>query len=124
MLLPDFLLILVGILAAGLGGDASVQLVLKSLHMSPELRKKVEAGSIPGAGRYIGYLERSIAFLLVLVGEPGAIAFVVAAKAIVRFESAKERPFAEYFLIGTFTSILTAVVIGMLTFAMGIQPFR
>jgi len=120
----DFLLILAGILMAGLGGDLFVQLVLKSLRMSPELRKKLETGSISGAGRYIGYLERSIAVILVLAREPGAIAFVVAAKAIMRFESAKDRPFAEYFLIGTFTSILTAVAIGMLVFVLGVQPFR
>ncbi len=65
-------------------------------------------------GRMIGTLERYIVFLLAVFGQWGAIALVLAAKSIARFEELKQRTFAEYYLVGTLSSMLVAVVSGLL----------
>jgi hypothetical protein len=63
-------------------------------------------------GRIIGVLERLLVFFLVVQGEWGAVGLVVAAKSIIRFKDLDQRNFAEYYLIGTLTSLLLAGVAG------------
>jgi len=70
---------------------------------------------ITGAGRIIGMLERSIVFIFGLVGEYGAISFVLAAKSMARFKQLEERQFAEYYLIGTLSSFFLALVSALIT---------
>lgn|GEM_PF-1774530 len=63
-----------------------------------------------GPGEYIGVLERWIVLVLVARGNYDAMAFVFAAKALVRHKRFEDDPeFAEYFLIGTLTSVLMAI---------------
>jgi hypothetical protein len=66
-------------------------------------------------GRIIGVLERLLVFFLVVQGEWGAVGLVVAAKSIIRFKDLEQRHFAEYYLIGTLTSLLVAGVAGGIT---------
>lgn len=66
------------------------------------------------AGSLIGSLERWIILLLGIAGLWEAVALVLAAKSIARFEELKERAFAEYFLVGTLTSVLVAFVLVVL----------
>lgn len=65
-----------------------------------------------GAGRLIGILERTLMLAMVLYGEWAAIALLITAKSIARFEEIKVRKFAEYYLVGTLASLLVALVIG------------
>ncbi|MFW6089305.1 MAG: DUF3307 domain-containing protein [Gemmatimonadota bacterium] len=65
-----------------------------------------------GAGRMIGILERTLMLAMVLYGEWAAIALLITAKSIARFEEIKVRKFAEYYLIGTLASLLVALVVG------------
>lgn len=65
------------------------------------------------AGRYIGFFERFIVVTLVLLDQYVAIAFIIAAKSIARFDALKERRFAEYYLIGTPSSISWALLWGL-----------
>lgn len=67
------------------------------------------------AGAIIGVLERLLVLTLVLLGQYAAIALIFAAKSIARFEELKDREFAEYYLIGTLSSILFAMLVGILT---------
>lgn len=67
------------------------------------------------AGATIGVLERMLVLTLVLLGQYAAIALIFAAKSIARFEELKDRQFAEYYLIGTLSSILFAMLVGILT---------
>lgn len=60
----------------------------------------------------IGIFERFITLTFVLLGQYPAIAFIFAAKSIARFEELKNREFAEYYLIGTFSSISFAIFWG------------
>lgn len=72
-------------------------------------------GGSPGAGAWIGILERLIIFMLVVAGEPAAAALVVTAKAILRFpEITGKEPHldAEYVLIGSLSSWLIALAGG------------
>jgi len=66
-----------------------------------------------GAGEVIGVLERLVTFALVLAGAFPAVGFVVAAKAAARFPEFKDKAFAEYFLIGTLTSVGLALEVGL-----------
>lgn len=63
------------------------------------------------ASSLIGSLERWIIILRGLAGRWEAVALVVAAKSIARFEELKKRAFAECFLVGTLTSLLVAIVL-------------
>lgn len=74
----------------------------------------VEPAGYEGAGRLIGILERTLVLALVLYGQWEAVALLVAAKSIARFEEIKVRRFAEYYLVGTLTSLLVALAIGFL----------
>ncbi len=104
------------------GGDTIVRATLRSVRVplnsaegsdldeGPE--KAPETGP-PGSGRMIGILERTIALILLLLGEWTALALLLAAKSIARFEELKRREFAEYYLIGTLTSLLVAILAGV-----------
>jgi hypothetical protein len=70
-----------------------------------------------GAGEVIGVLERLVTFVLVASGAFTAVGFVMAAKAAARFPLFKEKAFAEYFLIGTLTSVGLALLLGLLVLA-------
>jgi hypothetical protein len=66
-------------------------------------------------GEWIGILERIITLTLVLTGNFTAIAFVLTAKSIARFKELEQsKDFAEYYLLGTSGSIMTALGIGIL----------
>jgi hypothetical protein len=70
-----------------------------------------------GAGEVIGVLERMATFVLVASGAFTAVGFVIAAKAAARFPLFKEKAFAEYFLIGTLTSVGLALLLGLVVLA-------
>ncbi len=76
----------------------------------------LEAEGAPdmGAGEVIGLLERYVVFLLVAGGALSGVAFVVAAKSAARFPQFKTPEFAEYFLIGTLSSVGLATAAGLL----------
>lgn len=59
------------------------------------------------AGATIGFLERLLVAVLFLAGQYGAVGLVFAAKTLTRYgRITKSQPFAEYYLIGTLTSML------------------
>ncbi|MCC5905564.1 MAG: DUF3307 domain-containing protein [Balneolaceae bacterium] len=76
------------------------------------------SGSLEGAGKYIGILERLFVYLSIISGNPQAVGFLLAAKSVFRFGDltrAKDRKLTEYILIGTLLSFLIAIVTGVLT---------
>ena len=69
-------------------------------------------------GQYIGWLERSLVMLLLLINQPNGIGLLMAAKSILRFgeiKDASQRKVAEYIIIGTFLSFGWALLISVLT---------
>jgi hypothetical protein len=68
---------------------------------------------VPNGGRIIGYLERSLVMLLIWIGQPAGIGFLVTAKSILRFGDIKDsenRQITEYVIIGTFLSFGWAIL--------------
>lgn len=73
---------------------------------------------LTNGGKFIGWMERALVLMLVLIGQPNGIGFLLAAKSILRFGEIKERKdrmFAEYVLIGTFLSFGWALLVAVLT---------
>lgn len=82
-------------------------------HVVLEKHQLTEAGGLERAGATIGYFERALTLTFVLVGQYEAIALILAAKSVARFEGLKKREFAEYYLIGTLSSMLFAMLVGI-----------
>lgn len=76
---------------------------------------KDKTDGIKGAGAAIGILERSLTLTFVFLGQYAAIAIVLTAKSIARFDELKKQDFAEYYLIGTLSSILFSIIVGLVT---------
>lgn len=62
-------------------------------------------------GAIIGFLERVIILLFINIGQFSAIGLILTAKSIARYEMiSKNQQFSEYYLIGTLTSFLSAIL--------------
>lgn len=71
---------------------------------------------LTNGGLLIGILERGLVFLLVLVGQPAGIGFLIAAKSVLRFDAAsKDQSAGEYVIIGTLASFGWALTISFAT---------
>ena len=110
--LPGVMALAAGlIIAAPAGGHAVAKLVAP-------LEAATTQG-LPNGGRLIGLLERGIIYLLIIVGQPAGIGFLIAAKSVLRFEATKEDQSAgEYVIIGTLASFGWAMVAGWATLAL------
>lgn len=110
--------VIAGLVFNGKGGTAVVRGLLARY---PALVPRAEASQGPGVsgpdeyemGRTIGVLERALVYVLVLAGQWGALGLVIAAKSIARFPELKNQRFADYYLLGTLASILTALLTGL-----------
>ena len=65
-------------------------------------------------GKLIGYIERLLVIILTVIGAYPSIAFIIAAKSIARFKQLDDRNWAEYFLLGTLSSIFLGLVLGLI----------
>jgi hypothetical protein len=86
-------------------------------HLKLEPMQRQDAGAVDrkeyNAGRVIGILERWLMFLVVVAtNDLSALAFIIAAKGLARMKQLEDRQFAEYMLVGTLLSAVSAVVIG------------
>jgi len=61
-------------------------------------------------GKYIGILERTFIYFLIIFQQYAAIGIVLGLKSFARYKELDKRGFAEYFLIGSMLSILTALL--------------
>ena len=95
------------------GGSVLVRIVLGPLDRSGD-------SGHAGAGRLIGILERTLTLILILAGEWAAMALLATAKSVARFDELKDREFAEYYLVGTLTSLLVAILIGLALRVLGL----
>lgn len=74
---------------------------------------KIDEG-LRNAGRWIGHFERFLVTTLTVLDQFNAIAFVFAAKSIVRIKKIENEPiFAEYYLAGTLASVSFGILIGL-----------
>ncbi len=117
----QFVLGLSAIVFMTASGNRIVRLVLDAAGVSWKKSESTLTG-----GRVLGPLERLILFAVVLAADPAAAAIVITAKGLLRFpeirsESREPGPdvVTEYFLIGTFSSLLIATLLGVLVLAAG-----
>jgi hypothetical protein len=116
-----------------LGALCLVAGVIATLPVGAILMRKVTAPFAPqlgdaiqglhNGGTYIGYLERALILLLVLIGQAAGVGFLITAKSILRFGDVKDsgqRKLTEYIIIGTFLSFGWGLLVAMLT-QLGLQ---
>lgn len=93
-----------------------VSLVFKIIPETIEQANRTESASgnieIEGAkiGSWIGILEREIILTLGIMGQFGAIGFVLTAKSLARYRQLETKAFAEKYLVGTLLSAFIAIV--------------
>lgn len=109
-------LVLCVYIAVVFGGGYFVQKVTSYfMHKIDDAVVEAKPG-LPAAGKYIGWLERSLIVTFLITGNPQGIGLLIAAKALARYPEIKEDTkghFAEYFLIGTLTSVSLALLAGL-----------
>lgn len=119
--LPAAMVLIAGfVLATRAGGFAMMML------MAPFADANLPAGLTNG-GALIGFLERAIIFVFVMVGEPAGIGFLIAAKSVLRFDTTREdQKASEYVIIGTLASFgwAMAVAWGALALLEAVQPLQ
>lgn len=112
-----FISIVLAILVCWKPAAIFISLVLERL---PETKEKVNSKEKKGVGKsleaedtkvgyWIGILEREIILILGLIGEFGAIGFVLTAKSLARFKQLEDKSFAEKYLVGTLLSAFIAI---------------
>lgn len=105
------LLILLGFILIIKEGTIVIRLALNSLKTVPT----TENQTLPDQeeyerGKWIGILERTFVYFLVIFNQIGAIAVIIALKSLARFNELNKKSFAEYFLIGSLLSLLVAAL--------------
>nr|WP_306133403.1 DUF3307 domain-containing protein [Roseivivax marinus] len=112
-LLPEGTAPALAYLAFGLiavrAGRFAVGKTLATIGTDAEIEGIAE-GSLKDAGARIGELERLLTYALVVTGNTTGVAFLVAAKSILRFDATRDdRASAEYIIVGTLASIAWAL---------------
>lgn len=105
--LPGTMMLAAGAIIATVAGGQAIALLV-----DPWDKSTLPEG-LPNGGRLIGLLERGIIYLLIIVGQPAGIGFLIAAKSVLRFETASQDQRAgEYVIVGTLASFGWAMVTG------------
>lgn len=106
------------VLFAGPGATHVVRGVLDKVGTLPKSRRTGEGSEVDVAeynrGRVIGNLERVLLVAMVALGSYEVMGLIIAAKGLIRIKEFEDRNFAEYFLVGTLTSVTVAFVLGWL----------
>ncbi len=107
--LPALMTLAAGLILATRAGGFAVGLLMQP--WADDVPKGLTNG-----GKLIGLLERGLIFLLILVGQPVGIGFLIAAKSVLRFETTSEDQRAgEYVIIGTLASFGWALLFSYAT---------
>ena len=115
--MPGAMVLVAGLILAAPAGGYAIALLVEPLESDAPK-------GLPDGGRLIGLLERGMIFVLILVGQPAGIGFLIAAKSVLRFESAKSLNASEYVIIGTLASFGWAMIAGWATLGLlsGLTP--
>lgn len=123
-----FILLVIGLWGVGV----FIRLFVDRMKLKP-YRRAVDLGiilanntngnGIRDGGFLIGILERLVIIVAVVTNMVNVIGFLVTAKSIARFKKFDDDSFVEYFIIGSFMSIISAVIIGLLIKALNLFPY-
>ena len=112
-LLFGLALVISGYLVSIFGGWLFVGIILRYIREKPTKELSQDEKGLRKAGTMIGILERAIILTFGILNQFGAISFVFLAKSMARFRQLEKRIFAEYYLIGTLSSFLFALLISV-----------
>ena len=105
---------MVGLLLALKPANILILLILETCKVNLYPTKNDEHGNFH-SGELIGWLERGLILLFVILSQYEAIGFLIAAKSILRFnETSKGDEKSEYVLTGTLLSLAIALCLGIL----------
>lgn len=105
-------LVLCGLITATMAGGVAVG------HLMAQFKFAAQPDGLEYAGRMIGVMERGLIFLMVMIGEPSGIGFLIAAKSILRFDTvSRDQKMSEYVIIGTLASFGWALAASFATMA-------
>lgn len=108
--LPGLMAALAGAILTTRAGGFAVGLLMR-----PWADVELPVGLTNG-GALIGFLERGLIFLLVMVDQAAGIGFLIAAKSVLRFETtSKDQRAGEYVIIGTLASFGWALIFAYAT---------
>ncbi len=75
----------------------------------------LDLDGLKGGEKLTGELERTLIFLFIILGHPAGVGFLLGAKAILRFNKAREQKLGDYVLISTLASFSAALAIAVIT---------
>ena len=105
---------MVGLLLALKPANILILLILETCKVNINPTKNDEYGNFH-SGELIGWLERGLILVFVIMSQYEAIGFLIAAKSILRFsEASKGDEKSEYVLTGTLLSLAIALCLGIL----------
>lgn len=105
-------LVVSGLITATMAGGVAVG------HLMARYKSDAQPEGLEYAGRMIGLMERGLIFLMVMIGEPSGIGFLIAAKSILRFDTvSRDQKMSEYVIIGTLASFGWALAASFATLA-------
>ncbi|WP_018981741.1 DUF3307 domain-containing protein [Salinimonas chungwhensis] len=95
-------------------------LIAQILSRHTKILAAAENRSLGDAGRWIGYVERTLALSFILVGQYTGLGFLVATKTVFRIgdlSKAKDMRLTEYMMLGTLFSFALALIVGWVIIA-------
>ena len=115
---PIRLKTMVGLLLALKPANILILLILETCKVNVNPTKNDEHGNFH-SGELIGWLERGLILVFVIMSQYEAIGFLIAAKSILRFsEASKGDEKSEYVLTGTLLSLAIALCLGVIVLKM------
>lgn len=91
--------------------DILIQKILKTYRPVSEIRDNKIITKDNNTGRMIGMIERTIMLVFLAIGQYSSVGLVLTAKSIARYDRiAKDKDFAEYYLLGTLLSTIVVVL--------------
>lgn len=122
-----FLLLIIGLWGIGV----LINIVYGYLHLKP-YKSSINMGIIiednekdkltPDISYWVGILERLLVICSIAVGLQEVVGFILATKSVARFKEFDDREFVVTFIIGSFISFLSAIVIGVIIRGFNIFP--
>lgn len=95
----------------------------RALQLNILIAENSEDKGVRDGGFLIGILERLVIICAVVTNMTNLIGFLVTVKSIARFKKFDDDGFVEYFIIGSFMSIISAVITGLIIRKLGIFPY-
>jgi len=114
------------------GTGVFIRIVLNRMSFKP-YRKAINSGLVlvnpdvnigtEDGGFIIGILERLFIIISIVLNMPIVIGFILTVKSVARFKKLEDERFAEIFIIGSFISFISAIIVGYMIKWLQIIPF-